>query len=236
MQKLYDDLYIGIPSGITVDSCSIGDIWTAVRANGNIGIARTLERPADAADFAARCAGRYLRDTGNHMQWHTPAEASVGVAALNAWYNTAERVKGLDGIGTRRALPGKIAYVGDFPEGSCAGSDVFPMPGGPGFDAGPYEALAAYDNVVIASEALITRALPGLLDIVGEDGNVVLEGYSLPASALFFAFDMPIRELRGFYPRFAGTVDACARRNIADPAPGMLPFCISSYTSPAHLK
>jgi hypothetical protein len=223
MWKLYDDLCVGIPSGITIDNCSIGDIWTAVRANGNIGIARTLERPADAADFAARYAGRYLRDTGNHMQWHTLIEASVGVAALNAWYNTAARVKGLSGNATPGTLAGRVAYVGDY-----AKEDVFPMPSGPVFDAGPYKALAVYDSVVIASEALITRALPGLLDIVSEGGNVVLEGYSLPASALFFAFDMPIRELRGFYPRFAGTVETCVRKNIADLAPGTFPFCITS--------
>jgi uncharacterized protein (DUF4213/DUF364 family) len=223
MWKLYDDLCIGIPSGITVDSCAVGDFWTAVRANGNIGIARTSERPADADAFAARCAGRYLRDIGNHMHWRTAAEASVGVAALNAWYNTAERVKGLDGNAAPRVLSGRVAYVGDYAERT-----VFPMPSGPDFDADRYKALADYDSVVIASEALVTRALPALLDIIGEDGDVVLEGYSLPASALFFAFDMPIRELRGFYPSFVNTVDACARKNISDPAPGALPFCISA--------
>jgi hypothetical protein len=49
MWKLYDDLYIGIPSGITITGVTIGRFWTTVRANGNIGIARTLAPPDDPA-------------------------------------------------------------------------------------------------------------------------------------------------------------------------------------------
>ncbi|GHU06840.1 hypothetical protein FACS1894158_14310 [Betaproteobacteria bacterium] len=220
MWKLYDDLYIGIPSGISIDSVTIGKVWTTVRANNNIGIARTLALPGDPAGFARGYTGKYLRDTACHLRWDTPAAASVGVAALNAWYNTAERVKGLEGIKAAEPPDGKTAYVG-MREG-----DAFPLPDGPDFDAAAYAGLAGYDNVVIASEALITRALPKLLDIVGENGNVILDGYSLPASSLFFAFDMPIRELRGFYPRFIDTIEACALKDIVDPAPGAFPFCI----------
>lgn len=222
MWKLYDDLCVGIPSGITIDSVAIGNIWTTVRANNNIGIARTLVAPDDPAGFAFRFAGKYLRDTGCHLRWDTLAAASVGVAALNAWYNTAQRVKGLDGIGEAEQPAGKTAYVG----GDREGADTFPLPDGPDFDAAAYAELTGYDNVIIASEALMTRALPKLLDIVGENGNVIIEGYSLPASALFFAFDMPVRELRGFYPRFVDTLEACALKDIVNPASGAQPFRI----------
>jgi hypothetical protein len=221
MWKLYDDLYIGIPSGLTIDSVTIGKTWTTVRANGHIGIARTLAAPEDPAGFARRFAGKYLRDTGSHLRWDTPAAASIGVAALNAWYNTAERVAGLEG--NREAGPpaGKTAHVGD-----REGEDAFPLPDGPDFDAAAYARLKDYEHVIIASEALITRALPRLLEIVDKEGRVILTGYSLPASALFFAFGMPVRELRGFYPRHIDTIEACALKDIADPSPGALPFCI----------
>ena len=80
MWKLYDDLYIGIPSGITIDGCIIGDKWVTVRANGNIGVARMLEKPClDGKDFI----GAYLRDTGCHLRWDSLTRAAVGVAALN---------------------------------------------------------------------------------------------------------------------------------------------------------
>lgn len=221
MWKLYDDLYIGIPSGILITGCVIGEKWTTVRAGDNIGIARTMELPKDPASFASQYVGKPLRDTGCHMKWDTLAGASVGVAALNAWYNTSERADGLEGSREPAALSGSVAYVGDY-----TGGDVFPLPLEADFETAKYAKLAEYDNVVIASEALITRSLPKLFDIIGESGKVVLEGYSLPATALFFAFDMPVREIRGYYTRFVETIEACAVKNIADPTPGMLPFCI----------
>jgi hypothetical protein len=184
--KLYDDLYIGIPSGIRITGCVVGSEWTVVQANGNTGIARTLELPGNPEKFQAGFIGAYLRETANHMKWDNLALASVGVAAMNAWYNTQERAEGLSDLG----------------------------------DAQPPE-----NAIVINADALITRELPKLLNDIGEDGNVILEGYSLPCSALFFAFGMPVRELRGFYSLSADKLLACAI-NSKDPAPGVLPFTV----------
>ena len=221
MWKLYDDLYIGIPSGVRITGCIVGEKWTVVQANGNTGIARTLERPADPKKFAASFIGAYLRDTGNHMKWDTLAAAGVGVAALNAWYNTYERVSGLNGIATLSAdLPRSGVHVGD-----CADEDALPLPMRADFDEGAYARLKGAD-VIINADALTTKALPKLLDIVGENGNVMLEGYSLPATALFFAFGMPVRALCGHYARFHDKLWSCALRGDVDPAPGVLDFCI----------
>lgn len=216
MWKLYDDLYVGIPSGIRITGCVVGKYWTTVRIDGNVGLARTLELPDEPEGFAAGFVGKFLRDTAGHLKWDSLARSSVGVAALNAWYNTINRVHGLKGTGEPGVLSGKTAYVGSFD-----GNDVFPLPMTPDFDRKDYEKLTGFDNVVIASEALITRSLPGLLDIVGEGGKVVLDGCSLPATALFFAFGMPVRELRGYYPRIVDTVEACAIMDISDPVPRM---------------
>lgn len=194
MWKLYDDLYIGIPSGIRIDECKIGRYWTAVRANGCTGIAKTLEMPEDPEQFAASFKNGYLRDTANHMKWENLALAQVGVAAMNAWYNTSGRADMLKGLSSPVEFPGKIATVGN-----AAAENGFPLPMSPEFDAKAYASLRDFDAVVIDSEALITRALPGLLDIAGESGNVILSGCSLPCTALFFAFGMPVRELRGSY-------------------------------------
>jgi uncharacterized protein (DUF4213/DUF364 family) len=211
MLKLYDDLYIGIPSGIKIDDCVIGDKWAAVWANGNVGVARLLETPENPKEFAGTFIGAYLRDTGNHMRWAGLTRASVGVAALNAWYNTAERAKGLDGDAEPAALGGNIVRVGDYP-------GALPLPPASDFDEGAYEALKKADTALISADALTTRSLPKLLDIAGEAGNVILEGLSLPCSALFFAFKMPIRELRGFYLRVGCDID--------DPASGAVAFCV----------
>ena len=213
MWKLYDDLYIGIPSGIRIESCVTGKYWTAVRANGNVGIAKTLELPENPERFAASFTGSYLRDTANHMKWDNLARAAVGVAAMNAWYNTAERAEGLGGNSPAGSFPDNTAYVGSYPAESA-----FPLPMSPDFGLMGFERLRDYSAVVISGEALITRALPKLLDIIGEGGNVILDGYSLPCTALFFAFDMPVRELRGF----------CEVRDTEIPANGAVSFCIRS--------
>jgi len=220
MWKLYDDLYIGIPSGIVIEGCVVGAKWTTVRANGNIGIASTFKVPENPEKFAAGYIGAYLRESAGHLKWDGLARAGVGVAALNAWYNTAARATGLDGDKPAAALAGKVAYIGDY-----AGKNVFPLPMSDKFDASAYAALKGFDTVVISADALVTRALPKLLDIVGEAGNAVLDGYSLPCTALFFAFGMPVREIRGYYTRFADTIEACALKG-TDPSPGMLPFAV----------
>jgi len=223
MWKLYDDLYIGIPSGIRITGCIVGEKWTCVSANGNVGIARTMGRPEEAEKFAAAYVGAYLRDTANYMKWDDLAKASVGVAALNAWYNTPARAEGLGGDAEPSVLPVKTACVGDCYE---SGDSVFPLPKAPDFDEAAYLKLKDYDTVVICANALTTRALPGLLRIVGEGGNVVLEGYSLPCTALFFAFGLPVRELRGYSTLSGDKLLSCARNAAADPAPGVRPFVI----------
>jgi len=221
MWKLYDELYIGIPSGIRITGCVIGEKWTIVRIDGNIGIARTLELPENADSFASGFVGRFLRDVAGHLYWPTLAHASVGVAAMNAWYNTPERVAGLNGNQKPLPISGKTAYVGD-----CGGDGAFLLPMTPDFDASVYEKLCDYDNVIIASEALITRALTKLLCIIRNDTNVILEGFSLPATALFSSFGLPVKEIRGYYAKFSDTVEACATINLTDPGVGALPFCI----------
>jgi uncharacterized protein (DUF4213/DUF364 family) len=211
MFKLYDDLYIGIPSGIKISNCVIGEKWTAVWANDNVGVARTPKMPENPKELAGQFIGAYLRDTGNHMRWDGPMRASIGVAALNAWYNTAERVKGLDGNAEAEALRGNVVYVGDYP-------GALPLPTIPDFDEDAYETLGKADTAVISADVLMTRSLPKLLDIAGENGNVILDGLSLPCTALFFAFKMPVRELRGRYLR--------SLEDIAAPLADAVAFCV----------
>lgn len=219
MWKLYDELYIGIPSGIRISGCVVGEKWTTVRIDGNVGFARTLEYPENAAEYAAGFVGAYLRDTACHLRWDSLTRAAVGVAAMNAWYNTPERAVGLGGVDAKPAeLKGKTAVVGMHGD--------FPIPMSPDFDVSAYEGLKGCDNIIIKSMALTTRALPGLLEIAGERAKVILAGRCTPLSALFFAFDMPIREIRGFYSHYPDTIEACAIKDIEDISPGVLPFTV----------
>ena len=220
MKKLYDDLSIGIPSGIRIDSCVIDKEWTAVRANGNVGIARTLQMSENPEELAATFTGAYLRDTANHMKWNNLALASVGVAAMNAWYNTKERAEGLNGLVPVESISQNAVFVGDY-------LGALPLPLCPDFDENVYSALKSTDTIVISADALTTRALSKLLDIVGDNSNVILEGWSLPCTALFFAFGMPVRELRGVYRSPVDSFEACANENLFD-SDCAKPFCVRS--------
>ena len=213
MWKLYDDLYIGIPSGIRIDSCIVGKCWTAVCANGNVGIAKTLGMPDNPKEFAASFTGAWLRETAGHIKWGNLAQASVGVAAMNAWYNTKERAEALDGLSSPAPLAGKTAYVGDY-----RAENAFPLPMSPDFDAAAYKSLSGFEVVVVAGEALTTRALPKLFDLAGKNTGFVIDGLSVPCAPVFFAFDMPVRELRGFYPGILNSFIECADRDIENPA------------------
>ena len=198
MWNLYDDLYIGIPSGIRIDGCIIGEEWTMVHANGNTGIAKTLELPenpgAFPGEYASSFIGAYLRDTANHMKWDSIARACVGVAAMNAWYNTKQRVEELEGDYAEALITGDTAYIGNY-----AGENTFPLPQSKDFDATEYKDLCKFDNVIISSDALIAGTLPKLLDIIGEKENVIIEGDAVPCSALFFSFGLPVTEIRGWF-------------------------------------
>lgn len=191
MWKLYDDLYIGIPSGIRITGCTVGAEWTTVCTSVGIGTARTLLLPLEPETYAAAFVGRYLRDTAGYINWKNLTDAAVGVAAMNAWYNTPDKIAALQALFPAREASGSAAYVG-----LGEGDGCFPLPMSPEFERDTYVALKDYDRVVISADALTTRALPGLLELIGEDGDVTLEGASLPATSLFRAFKMPIRALR----------------------------------------
>lgn len=197
MWNFYDELCTGIPSGIRVEDCVVGEKWTAVRANGRIGVARTMGADTvDAAQLAQSVVGTYLRDAANWMKWKSLTHASIGVAAMNAFYNRADRV---EEPGQVRELSGKsVALIGDLPdmgeelENCC----MLPLPESEHLDAA-YEEAMKRDYVFISGDALINRTLPALLRVVGADTKVSLVGMSVPAASVLFSFGMPLDNLSG---------------------------------------
>lgn len=139
MWNFYDELYIGIPSGIRVEGCVVGRLWTTVRANGNVGVARTLgDTGIDRNALGQSMIGVHLRDVANVLRWDSLTRASIGVAAMNAFYNTAER---LEAMSTPPVFQGeldgrKITVIGELPnlEAGLKGENceltVLPLPAG----------------------------------------------------------------------------------------------------------
>ncbi len=227
MWSFYDELYIGIPSGILVEGCVVGDLWTTVRIDGNIGIATTMgAEGVDKAALAQSMIGEPLREVANVLKWDSLIRASVGVAALNAFYNKQDNLTGKsfseDDI---EDLTGKKIYViGDMISSlekyDCS---VLDIPDSPELSPEYKEAMNA-DHVFISGDTLINRTLPELLTNAGNTTKVTLYGPSVPAAPVMFAFGNRVDELTGIYASFPDTVEAAAKLNIKDLDPGTKKF------------
>ena len=237
MWSFYDELYIGIPSGIRVEGCVVGRLWTTVRANGNIGVARTLgDTSGDLAALAQSMIGLHLRDAANVLRWDSLLRASIGVAAMNAFYNTAERAGAMSAPPAFRGeLDGKrVAVIGELPKQEASLKErcaltALPLPERAEFGE-EYAAALRSDFVFISGDALTNRTLPALLAEAGEGTNVSLTGVSVPAAPVLFAFGNPLHNLSGVYARFDTTVEAAARLDLPDLGPGTLPFSMDPVT------
>ena len=241
MWSFYDELYIGIPSGILVEGCVVGKYWTTVRAEGHIGVARTLgELSGDMTGLGQSMVGEPLREVANVLRWDSLVRASMGVAALNAFYNRADRVEALDAPPAfQNELSGKkAAIIGELPnlerglKEVCA-LTVLPLPES-GELGKEYEGALGSEFVFISGDALTNRTLPALLEKVGAGTKVTLAGVSVPAAPVLFAFGNPIHNLSGVYARFDTTVEGAALHDIEDLAPGVLPFSVNPQ-KPAYL-
>lgn len=208
MWNFYDELCTGIPSGIRIDQCIVGEKLTVVSAADHIGVARTL-CPVDAETekLAKTVEHTFLRDAANWMKWDCPVRACIGVAAMNAFYNRSTRLA--DGVSVEFCgeINGKkVTLIGDLPEmEEClkvrSNLTVLPLPEECGLDA-QYDNAMIADVVVISGDALINRTLPALLAKVGDGVKVILAGFSVPAAPVFFAFGNPVH---GLICRYAET-------------------------------
>lgn len=234
MWNFYDELYMGIPSGIRVEGCVVGKLWTTVRANGNIGIARTLgDTKIDRNALGQSFIGQFLRDVANVLRWDSLVRASVGVAAMNAFYNSAPRLENQNNPPAFQGeLAGKkTAIIGELPNletglRDCCDLTVLPLPENKELGS-VYDAALNGDLVFISGDALTNQTLPVLLAGVGAGTKVSLAGVSVPAAPVLFAFDNPIHNLSGVYARIDTTVESAAKLNLKDLVPGTAAFSVN---------
>lgn len=232
MWNLYDELYMGIPSGIRVEGCVVGKLWTTVRANGSLGVARTLgDTDVDRNALGQSMVGDFLRDVANVLRWDSPLRASIGVAAMNAFYNRPDRLNTLLPSEFGANLGGRVTVIGELPElerslREFCDVTALPLPECCQLDAA-YDAAMKADFAFISGDALTNRTLPALLERVGERTRVSLTGVSVPAAPVLFAFGNPLHNLSGVYASIPETVESAAKLDLKDLAPGTLPFRIT---------
>lgn len=94
--KFYNHLIAGIPEDILVLDCCVGSHWSYVEAECGTGVSYTLtggSRPV----HQGLISGLPLRNVAELAKSWNFREATIGVAALNAWYATEEKVRALGG-------------------------------------------------------------------------------------------------------------------------------------------
>lgn len=231
--KLYDDLIDGIDVGVKAADYNCGVSWTSVSSTeGAIAIAMTLDsasRPFSPIHRIIR--GSSLRDVASLVKSWNFLEAGLGLAAINSYYNTKERVAK---CGAPLIAPGseskdafdmygeaikgkKVAVIGCFPrlyrfEEVC---DLIVLERSP--DDGEYPDSACEflledrDYVFATGITLINKTLPRLLEL-SRNAKVIMVGPSTPMAPQMYANG--VFGLSGIVMTDAASCDAAVRGGI----------------------
>ena len=195
MWELYDALLAGLPRKGDVTRTVAGERWTAAETDlGGSGCAMTTEGGTIPPGFPNGVEGMRIKVAASAVKSWNFAEAGLGLAAMNAWYNTPERVaelgcevpydnyctRGLDFAGRTVGLIGHLRM----PPGTLdAAGRVYilekhPQPGDYPDSACEF-LLPECDIVLITGSSLVNKTLPRLLELC-RDAYVILTGPSVP--------------------------------------------------------
>ena len=196
--RLYDDLERGVGDG-TAKRVVVGFNWTLIESEQGCGIAQTPNRGkagCEAVPGAGSFVGRPLRELARLVHSWNPAEAAVGLAAINAYYNRFDLVgdegNGLDALAH---LDGPFTSIGHFgglkkhlPD--CRVVEREPSDGDfPGPAAGWL--LRESEGVVVTSSSLVDHGLPELLGAAAGK-TVALVGPTTPLTPRLHAYGADI--------------------------------------------
>ena len=187
---LYDALLAGIDSAAPVLSTAMGEQWCLAAAEEGLGLAMHTSGASIPPLYPAGLAGLPLSQAAQAVKSWNLEEASFGLAAANAFYNTPARLAGLpdyghyaDGLDFTGMTVGLVGHMhgpaglreqarqvyvlersprpGDYPDSAC-------------------ELLLPRCNlVIITGSSLINKTLPRLLALC-RNAYTILTGPSVP--------------------------------------------------------
>ncbi len=203
--EIYKRLVEGVPEGIAVKDVLVGNHWSIVEAESGCGMAMNVSGGRGTYGLYPNALHMELRDLAAQCASWNFLEASVGVAALNAWYSTPEHAAAVgmkieekgsnDGFELYRRLCAgkKVTVVGHFPlierlapeceltilERNPSGDDVP--------DPGCEYIIPHQDFTFITGITLTNKTLPRLLQLSKQgSGSCILVGPSVvPAPVLY---------------------------------------------------
>jgi uncharacterized protein (DUF4213/DUF364 family) len=232
MWNLYDDLINGIPDAETADEIICGHNFSVVFSSGYVGFAGTRKETYRQAILPKKPVGMSLRELASCVKSWNFAEASIGHAAINSWYNRPDHIQALgvkisENIHTedRMANPfismqkdvagKKVTIVGHFPYVDQLFkpiSDVsiieqnYPEDGDYPIEAADY-LMPDSNYVFISSYTLTEKTMPRFLKL-SKHAHTTIVGPTCPVSAIFK--DCGVNIIAGFCVK-----DYAAVRNAA---------------------
>ena len=115
--SLYNRMIEGIPQGVVVRDYCLGTHWSYVEADSGMGIAWTAGGGMKRM-FKGDLRGRELREVAQLSKSWCFEEATLGIAALNAWYSQRDK---LDPLGAQYDEPIEL------PDGTRRKMDAFEL-------------------------------------------------------------------------------------------------------------
>ncbi|MDU9375865.1 hypothetical protein McpSp1_04440 [Methanocorpusculaceae archaeon Sp1] len=211
MWKMYDEIIAGIPAEYTVDDLINGCYNSFVRSGSGAGTAGLI--PIDSRpELLRRELGMPLRELAEAVKSWNYVEASIGLAAINAYYNNPE-VAASNGVelaasritedrkndpfimSQNKIKNKKVCVVGHFPHLEqlfapvCDLSIVETTPGPEDYPEPATDYLIPEANFVfITCASIIYKTLPRYLKLSENAENVVIVGPSTPLAPALFEF------------------------------------------------
>ncbi|MEE8717239.1 MAG: DUF364 domain-containing protein [Coriobacteriales bacterium] len=205
---LYDEMIAGIPEGVAVTDFCVGRSWCYVVADCGMGIGHTVAGGArrrfqgDPRDLDLRALASLAKS------WNF-VDASLGVAALNAWYCRPEAIRALGGTidegvvashDASNPLRGmlcqrwqgkRVAVVGHFPgvEAMARQAQVTVLERDCSQDGDVPDSACEFvvprqDFVLMTGTTLTNKTAPRLLELARDAVAVMVGPSSVPSPAL----------------------------------------------------
>lgn len=236
---LYDRLLSGMDGTETVTNTVSGQCWTAVETKASFGMAMTTKGDTVPPMISGEYTGLPLKTLAQASKSWNLQEAGFGMAAVNAYYNTPERLEmlkayepfenyctaGLDLRGQRIGVVGHL----NMPESirqQCAELWILEQNPRPGDypDSACDDLLPRCDTVIITASTLVNKTLPHLLSLC-RNAYTILTGPSCPLCPELL--DLGIQRLSGLVITNRDGMRQKIQSEIAGPPYSMgLPFLL----------
>ena len=192
--QLYDTLIDEIPTGYPITNTLSGDQWTVVETADTFGMAMTTPCDTISPRFSIPYEGMELRELAQAAKSWNLTEASYGVAAINAYYNTPRHLDALQatldydlyctsGLDLHNKRIGVVGHLNmpDFVREQASELLILERSPRPGDypDSACEWILPICDIVLITGSTLVNKTLPRLLQLC-ENACTILTGPTVP--------------------------------------------------------